>query len=370
MRKHLILLLLIIGGVSCDTSPDLVNCDFDEKAMLTNYADNIIIPQFSDLNLSLVLMESSFQAFIDNPTVGLLNEARIFYGTSYSQYQVCSSFNFGPGLVSGLSFTERFNTFPVNLTTLNQAVSNGDAVSASGNSIVGYPAIDYLLFGTPGTTDNDILTLYTTDNDAANRKQFLMDLASELKSTAENIELEWKPSGGNYRETFINNLGTAEGSSISLLVNGFNFDFETLKNFKFKIPLGKFNGGVVIPEQVEAYYGGGSAQLAQRQMEGLKSVYEGNSENGANNPGLYEYLLCLETDATAGGLLADEVRAQLENVEQAVLAIQDPMSEALTTDFATVDNAYIQMQMTVPLVKHEMTAALGVQISYQDNDGD
>lgn len=370
MRKLFICLSIVFGVASCDVSPNLVSCDFDEKEMLTNYADEIIIPRIAALSLSLILFESSVQQFAVTPSIGLLNEARIFYGTAYTQYQECSMLAFGPGLIDGVPFTERFNTFPTNTTTINANVTNGTAVSVSPRSAVGFPAVDYLLFSEHGTSNDDVLALFITDPLATNRKAYLQELAMEMKTTSAQIEQAWLATGGNYRQEFIDNTGTAEGTSISLLINDFNFDFEILKNFKFKIPLGKFNGGVVLPEKVEAFYSGGSAQLAQRQTEAFKKLYEGMGTNGTNGPGLYEYLTCLETEGTSGALLADEISDQFESIVQAVNAVQDPMSESLITDFTTVDNAYLQMQMMVPKIKYEMTSALGVQINYQDNDGD
>ena len=370
MRKTLVLLAIIMGGVSCDRSPDLVNCEFDETEMLSNYSDELILPRLTDFSLSLLLFESSVSEFANTPSIGLLNEVKIFYGTAYSQYQECSAFQFGPGLINGSPFTERFNTFPTNVTAILDNVTNELEVASSAKSAVGFPAIDYLLFVESGTSTEDVLALFTTHPMAANRMAYLQGLTTELKIIANQMEQGWLASGGNYRATFINNTGTADGSSISLLANSFNFDFETMKNFKFKIPLGKFNGGVVLPEKVEAYYAEESAQLAKAQLENFKLIYEGTGTNGADGPGFYEYLACLETSSMSGGLLADDIRSQFESIEQALEPVSGSMSEALVSDFAIVDNIYSQMQIMVPKIKHEMTSALAVQINYQDNDGD
>ncbi|MGB1318350.1 MAG: imelysin family protein, partial [Flavobacteriales bacterium] len=273
-------------------------------------------------------------------------------------------------LIDGVSFAERFNTFPTNVAAINDDISSGLAVADAAKSAVGFPALDYILFGEPGTITEDVLELFTTAPNAANRMAYLQGIAGELKTVSAQMEQGWLTSGGNYRETFVNNTGTADGSSISLLTNSFTFDFETLKNFKFKIPLGKFNGGVVLPEKVEAYYAEGSAQLAKAHLENLRLIFEGTGTNGANGPGFYEYLVCLETEAMNGGLLADDIRGQFELIEQKLELVSDPMSEALVSDFTTVDDAYREMQVMVPKIKHEMTSALAVQINYQDNDGD
>ena len=367
MRRIIAIFLLIGISISaCDTSPHLVNCDFDERVMLTHYADQIIVPRFADLSISLILMESSIQQFGNSPSMGLLNEARIYFGAAYKQYQMCSPFAFGPGLIDGVAFRERFNTFPTNVSGIETNIQNGSPTSSALKSEVGFPAIDYLLFGEPGTSDNDILALFTTDGNAANRIAYLEAVATELKSTAVQIEGGWT----SYRSQFIDNTGTADGTSIGMMVNEFNYDFETLKNFKFKIPLGKYNGGVVLPSQVEAYYAGGSVELATTQAETFKALFEGTGYNDSDGPGLYEYLICLETQGTSGQLLADEILEQFDVIIEAIEAVPDPMSETLVSNKPVVDNAYLQMQMMVPKIKHELTSALGVQINYQDNDGD
>lgn len=363
---------LLLTSTACNTPSDnLVNCDFDQQAMLTNYADEIIIPRFADFETGLILLEGSFNAFEANPTIGLMNEIKVAFGAAYNSYQDCSPLGFGPGLINGVSFRERFNTFPTNTSVINSNIANGLAVNASPTSTVGFPAIDYLLFGESGMTDTQVFELYTTDANAGNRRAYLGQLIAEMKATTEQINDDW----ANYRSSFIANTGNAAGSSLSLLVNEFNFDYETLKNFKFKIPLGKFNGGVVIPASVEAYYAGGSVQLAKRQLSGLKRLYLGVGENGSDGLGLYEYVKCvkpLTSEEQSQGVLAlaDDISEQFLDIEEALDHVPDPLAEALVNNKQIVDGAYTKMQMMVPVIKHEMTSALGVQISYQDNDGD
>ena len=363
---------LLLISLACNTPNDnLVNCDFDQPAMLTNYADEIIIPRFADLEIGMLFLEGSFNAFEDNPTIGLMNEIKVSFGAVYTSYQDCSPFGFGPGLINGVSFRARFSTFPTNTSVINSNILSGVDVSASPASTVGFPAIDYLLFGEPGMTDAQVFELFTTDANAANRRAYLGQLITEMKTITEQINADW----GSYRSTFIANTGNSAGSSLSLLVNEFNYDFETLKNFKFKIPLGKFNGGVVLPETVEAYYAGGSVQLATRQTSAMKRLFLGVGENGADGLGLYEYTLCVkpltENEQNQGLVtLADDISEQFIEIETALELVPDPLSETLQNNKPLVDEAHTQMQMMVPLIKHEMTSALGVQISYQDNDGD
>jgi predicted lipoprotein len=364
--------VVLFIATACNTpNENLVNCDFDQQAMLTNYADEIIIPRFGYLDLGIQLLESSFNGFAANPTPELLNDVRISFGSACDRYQKCSAFGFGPGLIDGVSFRARFNTFPTNTSIINSNIENGIDVSVSAASSVGFPAIDYLLFGDLGISDAQLFELFTTDVNASGRKAYLGQLIMEMKSTTEQINNDWE----SYRSTFIANTGNSAGSSLSLLVNEFNFDFETLKNFKFKIPLGKFNGGTVLPETVEAFYAGGSVRLAKEQVSGMKNVYLGVGENGADGLGLYDYVLCVkpltESEQEEGlPSLADDISEHFLEIESALELVPDPLSETLQTNKQVVDEAHTQIQMMVPLIKHEMTSALGVQISYQDNDGD
>src|SRR5690606_9382927 len=97
--------------------------------------------------------------------------------------------------------------------------------------------------------------------DATNRLAYLLSNVEYINTMAEQLEEGWD----TYRSTFVNSTGSGEGSTLEQLVNQFNRDLENLKNYKLKIPLGKFNGGVVLPSQVEAYYSGITAKLANEQ---------------------------------------------------------------------------------------------------------
>ncbi|MCF8277777.1 MAG: imelysin family protein [Flavobacteriales bacterium] len=370
-RIFIVLSTFLIISTGCNQKDDLINCDFDQEAMLTNYADNIIIPRFENLNLGLAFLHSSVLAFKANPTAGLLVEIRVSFGAAYLAYQDCSPFGFGPALINGVSFRERFNTFPTNVAAIEANISSGSTVLAGSKSAVGFPAIEYLIFGDGTMTEQQLLEAFTTGLNADARMAYLEDLATEMKNTGATISEHWDSS----RSAFISNTGAAEGSSISLLVNDLNFDFETLKNFKFKIPLGKFNGGAILPETVEGYYAGGSIQLAQRQLLGMREMFLGIGSNGADELGLYEFTECvkpLTNDEQQQGIvsLADEIKDQFFSIGDAMDLVPDPMSETLVSDKPIVDAVYLQLQMMTPLIKNEMTSAMGVQINYQDNDGD
>ncbi|MFC2175398.1 imelysin family protein [Bacteroidota bacterium] len=365
--KKFISIVLLIGMIAggCKEGPKLVSCNFDEQTMLTNYADNIIIPRFKELKASLLELQTAVNAFNATPTATTLNDLRASFSNAYLNYEDCGTFAFGPGLINGVPFRERMNTFPVDENGVNENVQNGILVSNASKAEVGFPSIGYLIFGSPSTTDSDLIDLFTVDANAEKRKSYLLAMVTEMTTVSSQIVLDWV----SYRSTFIASTGTADGSSVSLLLNQINFDFETLKNFKFKIPLGKFNGGIVVPASVEGYYSGLSMQLATRQIVALSNFYQGIGENKADNLGLHEYMICLDTKYN-DELLADTILSQFESIKDAFKLIADPLSQTLLSNKAAVETAYKAMQEMVPLIKYEMTTAMGVQINYQDSDGD
>lgn len=358
---------LAVMASGCDTATDVVNCDFDAQVMRENYADNLIAPAFSDWAASAADLKQKATDFAAAQDANNLTALRQAFLSSYKDFQHASPYAIGSGIINGMVFRDFVNTFPTNTGLISNYVEAGTVDAAQNpNSTVGYPALDYLLFGVPGTSEADVLSSFTTGDDAANRRAYVVSLTERIHAIATEVNDGWS----GYRSTFVNSTGSGEGSTLEQLVNQFNRDLENLKNFKLKIPLGKFNGGVVLPEQVEAYYSGRSAELAKEQLTALRYMYLGTASNGADGLGLDDYLECLKAGADSDGLLSEAIRNQFQAIVEAFQLLEDPMSEQLLSNKPVVDDAHTQLQMIVPLTKREMSGALGVQVTYQSNDGD
>lgn len=370
MKKQITLCLIFIitfwltscGNNNGTGQPDI---DFDQTAMLTNIANNIIQPHFEDFALATQQLTTSTQALADNPTLEQLNTARQDWEAAYRAYQKVSIYEFGPALENGLMFRQRLNTFPTNTENIENHISAGEiTVDEHFKSTVGFPALEYLLHGEIGTEETMILSDLVTSE---NRLNYVIALATSIQEMATAVNDAWK---NGYATTFIANTGNADGSSISLLTNQFNFDYETLKNFKFKIPLGKFDGGVIQPQKLEAYYSGISAQLAHEQALASYEFFKGIGKNGINSLGFEDYLEALRYGEDTDGLLSEAIDQQFSSIVTDLANLPDPLSETLMKDKATVDTVHTKMQNMIVLIKREMTSAFGVKITYQDNDGD
>jgi uncharacterized protein len=375
-KKYLSVSVIIAFGafvltvVSCkkDKEEEIPKSEFDRKAMLENIGNNIVVFNYSAIKTDALRLDSAANDFIISPDAIKLAALREVFKQTYLSWQNVSTFEFGPAEQGLLRVNT--NTFPTDTLQINNNISTGsyDLASAGNIDAKGLPAIDYLLFGI-GTDDNLILDKYINDPKADNRKNYLRDICAEVKSNMLSVYTSWISTGGNYINTFANNTGVDVGSSLGLLVNELNFDYEILKNFKIGIPLGKKTLGSPLPEKVEGYYGKNSVLLAVEHLKSIENIYLGRSKSGNDDLGLDDYLTHIDAQYN-GGSLSAAIRSQFASTISKLQSIPDPLSETIMNDPAVVDAAYLEMQKLLVLLKNDMPSALGILITYQDNDGD
>lgn len=355
MKKIALLIFTTTVFLSCkkDEEPE-----FDREAMLTNMASGVIIPAYHGENLALNTLHTKAIEFTTNPTTTTLADLRAQYIVTNQSYQSCSMFNFGPAMDYGIKAA--FNTFPTDTTKIESNISSGSYTlgSVTNTTAIGFPALDYLLyFG----TDAEIISKFTTDPEATNRKTYLTDLTSKMKTEFQPVMDQWN---GSYKTTFIAADGNDVGSSCSYLLNEFVKDLELLKNAKFGIPSGQQTGGLTMPEYVEAYYSGLSKTFAFSHLSGLKQAFIGNTGSGFD-----DYIRDVESDDVTSSL-ADNIITQFDVCSQKITVLNNPLSNDITTNSAAVNTAYLELKKLIVYCKTDMTSMLGILITYQDNDGD
>jgi predicted lipoprotein len=371
LKKILILCsvvsILFLQAGCKDKKNEQPQADFDRNGMLINIGNNIIIPNYQNFNSKVITMDSLLTVFNLNPSAsGLINLQNAFKD-AYISYETVSMLDFGPAEQEVLRVT--VNIFPCDTSKINTNISTGgyNLDAASSAAATGFPALDYLLFGT-GADNTEILAKLTTDSKAAERKAYLAALSNQIKAKANNVLNGWLPSGGNYINTFINASGTDMGSSVGYLVNQINYELDNLKNAKIGIPLGKQSLGVIYPEKTEGYYSGISLQLALTQVSTTQNIFLGKS--GSNDgSGFDDYLTQIDASYN-GGSLSLAINNQFNTAIAKLNLVPNPLSGTIQSNPATVDTAYVEIQKLLVLMKTDMPSALAVLITYVDNDGD
>jgi predicted lipoprotein len=363
-------ILLLAINFSC-TKPTISRSTATDSVLL-NIGNNIIFPAYDSLSIAVNSLDSGIVDFNSNPTGTKLSNVQTLFTTAYIAWQSASEYDYlGPASVA-LPALSGINIFPVTTAQIDSNISKGlyNINTFANTTAKGFPALDYLLFGANNAT---LLTEYTTDAKATNRQIYLAAVAADIKTEVDAVFLQWRESGGNYVTTFVTGTGTSVSSSLGLLLNSLDQDFEVLKNDRLGIPLGKIPVGSSLPlapGEVEAYYSGISVQLAVAQLKAVQGIYLGTDESG-NGMGLNTYLTKAEQQNNLrynGGLLSDTIKADFTLALSDLQAVPDPLSANLSNANATA--AFTEIQQLVTLLKTDMPSDLGVLINYGDNDGD
>ena len=68
--------------------------------------------------------------------------------------------------------------------------------------------------------------------------------------------------------------------------------------------------------------------------------------------------------------LSNVINNKFNEISNGLNSLNDPLSNEVTINKTGVQEVYQELQQLVPFIKVDMTSALGVLITYQDNDGD
>lgn len=348
-----------------DTIPET---PFDRAGMLANIGENVIIPAYADLKVSVDSLQYFTNLFVAAPSLTDLSNLQLWFLKAYSRFQWVSAFEFGPA--ESELIRVNFNIFPCDTLQINSKIAAGDynLSTAADVDAKGFPAVDFLLYGST-QNNNSVVAKFTTDSNAANAKTYLTTLVNELKSKTDIVNTAWSASGGNYISTFKSSTGTSVGSPIGMLVNQLNYDLELLKNPEIGIPLGKKTLGTPLPEKVQAFYSTKSLTLAMEHLKSIENIYLGRSALGVDGLGLDDYIVHLKAQHPSGPL-NDVIKNKFSAAKTKLAAVPETLSQSIMLNPTTVDQAYLELQQLSVLLKTDMTSAMGVLITYQDNDGD
>lgn len=362
-------LLSCLAFFSCTEEADKeTEVNFDRQGMLTNIGQHIIFPAYANFNSKAGILEESIHDFTHQPATATLAAAQDALKETYRAWQKVSLYEFGPAEEVALRMS--VNSFPTDFPAIENNIASGSWNLSFYSSLQkkGLPALDYLLFSE--NSPEEIVAAYTTAEHAADRRQYLHDVADELRALALEVYTGWTPEGGNYLGEFSTSTGNDAGSPLSLLVNQFNQGYEVTKNKRLGIPKGTSSAnGTPFPKAVEAYYSGISLELMQTNLHAVEALFRGEA-NGTDGLGLDDYIEAVYQAGNIQDDLSTTILTQFQSIHEAVAALPAPLSEAVVSSPGKADAAYTELIGLMQYIKADMPQALGVNISYFDNDGD
>jgi hypothetical protein len=319
------------------------------------------------LNGAIIQLENDHNTFINLTSSNNFLTLRTSFFNTYLLWEKCSAFEFGPAESNTLRVM--MNTFPCDTAQIHSNINLGtyDLTQAQNIDAAGLPAIDYMLYGI-SDSEAEFIEFYKDSLFGATRLNYVTAIIGQMKALVTNVHDSWSLSG-TYYTSFVQNLGTDVGSSLSLIVNGLSQDYEMLKNARIGIPLGKKTLDIPLPHKTEAYYSGRSMELAIQHLISIKELYAGINDEGTDGMGLDDYIKGLESEGVISGL-NEIIINRFTNIESMMVIIPDPLSESVVAESAMLNELYNELVKQVVSLKTDLPSAMGVLISYQDNDGD
>ncbi|PWA08483.1 imelysin family protein [Flavobacterium laiguense] len=371
MKKILLIISFVAFIAACSSNGENSNADgdnYNRTALLTNWADNIIIPSYENYKVKLQIVVTNSNTFTTTPTEANLQTLRASWLEAYKAYQYIAMYNFGKA--EEIYLNSASNTYPTSTTGIESNIATGvyNLSLLSQFDKQGFPALDYLINGL-GANDVAIVSFYDTNANASNYKQYLTAVVSRLKTNADAVITDWN---SGYRNSYIANNGTSVSSSVNKTTNLFVKNLEKdIRTGKIGIPAGVFSSGVKYPEKVEGFYKNDvSKELLNAAVKASQDFFNGKHFNTTTTgEGLKTYLDFL--NATKNNQkISDIINNQYAAINIVNNSLTGSFSQQINADNSKMIAAYDALQQNVINVKLDMMQSLKITIDYVDGDGD
>lgn len=369
MKKLVLILLATLIFWSCtDNGPSGPDVDdFDREAILVNWADNIIIPSFENLDGQTEELKSASETFSADPTQQNLTNLREQWLESYKAWQHVSMFEMGKAME--LRYRDNMNIYPTDPDEIHDNIEEGsyNLELPSLNNSQGFPALDYLLYGL-ADSDEELLSYYTTSEHADAYRTYVTDLTTRIDTLTDTVLEDWTTG---FRDEFVNNTGSGANSSLDMMVNDYIFYYEkALRAGKIGIPAGVFSGSS-LSSHVEGYYSGEfSKALFMESLDAVENFFNGTHfDSDESGESLRSYLEFLDT-MKDGESLASLISNQFEVARQEAQELNNNFAEQVESDNTMMLSTYDKLQKNVVYMKVDMLQALNINVDYVDADGD
>jgi len=366
--RHLYLIFISTILLGCIKEPEPGSGsnldDFDRTQMLEDLSLNYIQPgyaEFQNKTLSFELDWNNFKSAPNSSNLETLRTSLIELGLAW---QGVAFLEFGPA--ADIALRAQTNVFPIDTSLINSNISQSgyNLGSVSNFNAKGIQALDYLIFGED--SDNEQLSRLSNIND----QQYVDDVINDMKNNISYIINAWS----SFHTEFVDNsISNALGSAVSESSNAFISHYEGyIRKGKVGLPLGVFNGfsQAAMPGHVEGLYQDANLRYASEACKMSLRFLNGQSFDGEEDHlGLLDY--CNYVDAIIDGeQLSSVINQQFNKVILLSNGVINPWSTEVSSNASNWSELYQEYQKIVPLLKVDLTSALGITVNYQDNDGD
>lgn len=334
------------GTGSDDDGPMAVN--FDRRAMLKEWADEVITPAYAGFDNQLEELEISWGNYQSTPDLVTFETLKSRYFQAYLGWQRLSPFVFGKA--EEIRLRSQVNTYPSDLVLIEENIVSPEAVNLALPSQAiaqGLPALDYLFFGPKAGQ------LASNENYQA----YVSLLIDRMQALTAEAEAGWLADA----DAFVQNDGNSATASIDRMVNDYIFHYEKfLRAGKVGIPAGVFSDDP-LADRAESLFAGTSKSLMLASLEASRQFFA--------ERGLADYLDALNVQRD-GALLSTTINDRFALIKAETENVGEDFAEQVESDNAKMLALYDEMQQLVILLKVDMLQALSINVDYVDADGD
>ena len=370
--KIITIAILSIFVISCSSSSDDEQStipEFDRSAVLTNYADNIIIPRLNNFKSSVDYLNENVNAFVNSPDLTTYTELHNSWVEAYINWQYIEMFNIGKA--EEIMFLNKLNTYPVNEGRIVDNITSEKTDLSNPNdwSCQGFPGLDYMIHGI-ANSENEIINQYAQN--PLNGK-YLKVIVGELNSNTDIVLNDWS----TYRNTFVNSFENTATSAFNMLTNDFVYYFEKgLRTNKIGIPAGVFSNNP-LSNKVEAYYSSKngiediSRDLIENALNAVDLLFQGKSSAQSNvGPSFKTYLDFINANNVSGDDIGSLVVSKIQTAKQKILDLDKNLITQVENNNSKMLAAFDALQTIVVNLKTDMLSLFNVAVDYTDADGD
>lgn len=354
--------LVCCWALGCTQGPSE---DFNRQQLLQDVSTQVVLPSFVAASAKAAALHTSVETLCAAPTEQGLSEAQDAWRAAHVAWKQTAAFQFGP--VETLSANATVDWWPTDPTALDALAQASTPVTTTwmaeqGSNKRGLPALEYLLWGLGQTQADRVGALQTSPR----RCQMVVALAQLTADMVTAVKDAWQSS---YQQEFTSaGKGSATyptlKAAVDQLVNMHIAAVESVVGNRMAEPLGLRGGsGTANPDLVECPFSSSSLAAMLGILDGFEASYTG-VYGGSAGTSVSSYVASKNAQTDAN------VKTALREARAALQGFSADWKDVIQSQRDAAEQAYVKVRALKTVLGTEVVAALGVTLTFNDNDGD
>lgn len=353
-----------LGGVSCDGAPRGPD---RRPEVITELATHVAVGRYTELVARATTLVTQVEAFCATPTEARLSAAREAWWQARTPWKEAELVNFGPVVEFPERLGPKLDAWPASPVAIEGLLTSDEGLTLEdfaqkGALERGLPVVEYLLYAEGDAT-------LTRFQDEPRRCAVLIGVARDVQANASALVAAWE-------QTWFARLTDPASDSTDMWdttqdvldewVNRMAFTVENIRSMKLGAPLGDTSGGAPHPETLESRYSGRSLRDARDALAGVSAAWHGAAPVGPDGTGWPGVAALLGREPA----LVARVTQLFAAAEASLAAVPEPLMASLTAAPEAIARAQDALRALQVALQTDVAQALGVTVTFNDNDGD